>query len=506
MSRKAVLHKKFPAAMFRNIKKYILPVAGVTASVPLIARKFPQQSQVLCDEGLNQSASPVKRHESRLIRRRSSRLIREDASIERYRDIDSRNGDASEESEYYYIDPEKQQNTMIFAPPHNSELVAEVCSNLGVSLSRSFSGRFADGECSIKVQDEVRGADCFIIQGIERDGNSGSKGSHLINDAIMEMILMTAALRRASARSITVVLPYVPYARHMETLPDEVDTQSTPVAASDIARMIESIGADRVICVDVHRGSWEGCFNPQVSVSNIDPQVLAVKYFEQRRLIDPVVVSPDVVASDRAKAFYKRMRLHGFNCGLATMVSNRKYQEQAARGISAGGGDVEPPPTASPGGKIRILNDGQIVLPSGKTVSLANLMTREWLVGDVSGRDCIIVDDMIDSGKRLARTSNTLKKCGARRIYMFATHGVMSGSAIKRIEESPVSEVVVTNTLSQRRDVACDRLRVLSIAGLLSETIRRVQLGESVSSLYDRSILDTALEPRHGDEEGSPLQ
>ena len=89
---------------------------------------------------------------------------------------------------------------------------------------------------------------------------------------------------------------------------------------------------------------------------------------------------------------------------------------------------------------------------------------------------------------------------------MFATHGVMSGSAIKRIEESPVSEVVVTNTLSQRRDVACDRLRVLSIAGLLSETIRRVQLGESVSSLYDRSILDTALEPRHGDEEGSPLQ
>jgi ribose-phosphate pyrophosphokinase len=481
-----------------NYSRYILPVAGLACTAALTANRQPSSSQVSCDEGNNSTGFQLKRHESRLIRRRSSRLVREDSVGERFGyNMDPRNGEASEESEYYYIDPEKQQNTMIFAPPHNSELVAEVCANLGVSLSRSFSGRFADGECSIKVQDEVRGADCFIIQGIERDMNSGSKGSHMINDAIMEMILMTAALRRASARSITVVLPYVPYARHMETIPDEVDTQSTPVAASDIARMIESIGADRVICVDVHRGSWEGCFNPQVSVNNIDPQVLAVKYFEQRRLVDPIIVSPDVVASDRAKAFYKRMRLHGYNCSLATMVSNRKYQEQAVRG--------ETQPHAGDG-KIRILNDGQIVLPSGKTVSLANLMTREWLVGDVSGRDCIIVDDMIDSGKRLARTSTTLKQCGARRIYMFATHGVMSGSAIKRIEDSPVAEVVVTNTLSQRRDIACDRLRVLSVAGLLSETIRRVQMGESVSSLYDRSILDTALEPRHGDEEGNPLQ
>jgi ribose-phosphate pyrophosphokinase len=492
--------KKFPFIMF-SYSRYILPVSGVACTAALMSHRLPQRKHVFCDDGLIQNGFQVKRHESRLIRRRSSRLIREDSPVDRFGgSSDNRNGEASEESEFYYIDPEKQQNTMIFAPPHNSELVAEVCANLGVSLSRSFSGRFADGECSIKVQDEVRGADCFIIQGIERDSNSGSKGSHLINDAIMEMILMTAALRRASARSITVVLPYVPYARHMETLPDEVDTQSTPVAASDIARMIESIGADRVICVDVHRGSWEGCFNPSVSVNNIDPQVLAVKYFEQRRLIDPVIVSPDVVASDRAKAFYKRMRLHGYNCSLATMVSNRKYQEQAVRG------GVAAEPAHATDGKLRILNDGQIVLPSGKTVSLANLMTREWLVGDVSGRDCIIVDDMIDSGKRLARTSQTLKKCGARKVFMFATHGVMSGLAIKRIEESPVAEVVVTNTLSQRRDVACDRLRVLSVAGLLSETIRRVQMGESVSSLYDRSIIDTALEPRHGDEDGTPLQ
>jgi ribose-phosphate pyrophosphokinase len=133
-------------------------------------------------------------------------------------------------------------------------------------------------------------------------------------------------------------------------------------------------------------------------------------------------------------------------------------------------------------------------------------MTREWLVGDVSGRDCIIVDDMIDSGKRLARTSQTLKKCGARRIFMYATHGVMSGNAIKLIEQSPVAEVVVTNTLSQRRDIACDKLRILSVAGLLSETIRRVQMGESVSSLYDKSIIDTALEPRLNHQPDGPLQ
>lgn len=430
-------------------------------------------------------AFPLRRHESRLIRRRSSRLVRDDSGFGASRDSSSRQmyGEASEESEYYYVDPEKQQNTMIFAPPHNSELVAEVCANLGVSLSRSFSGKFADGECAIRIQDEVRGADCFVIQMIPRETNGSVGGSHMVNDSIMEMLLMTAALRRASARSITVVLPYVPYARHMETIPD--GGHSTPLAASDLAQLIESIGADRVVCVDVHRGQWEGCFSSNTRVSNIDPQVLAVKYFENRKLIDPVIVSPDVVASDRAKSFYKRMRLHGLGCGLATMVSNRKYQYQASRS--------EP---GEEGAKIKLLQDGKILLPSGKAVSLAALMTREWLVGDVAGRDCIIVDDMIDSGKRLLKTSETLKKCGARRIYFYATHGVMSGPAFKRIDSSPVTEVVVTNTLPPRRDVACDKLRILSVAGLLSETIRRIQMGESVSSLYDRGVIDAGLEER----------
>lgn len=405
----------------------------------------------------------------RINRRRSSRLIREEEGY----DIDapSRSDyvETSEESELYYVSPEKQQNTMIFAPPHNTELVAEVCANLGVSLSRSFSGRFADGECSIKVQDEVRGADCFVIQMIPRKELSLG-GSHMVNDSIMELLLMTAALRRASARTITVVLPYVPYARNMETLPDELDAM--PLAASDMAQLIEAIGADKVVCVDVHRGSWEGCFSPNVRVSNIDPQVLAVKYFEQRRLVDPVIVSPDVVASDRAKAFYKRMRLHGFStCGLATMVSSRKDQNQASRRQED--------------------EDGA----SNKFIS------REWLVGDVENRDCIIVDDMIDSGKRLLKTSQTLKKCGARKIYYYATHGVLSGhEAFKVIDSSPVSEVVVTNTLPPRRDVACDKLRILSVAGLLSETIRRIQMSESVSSLYEQSVIDTALEERLSDD------
>ena len=403
-------------------------------------------------------------------RRRSSRLIREEEpGYGHYIDAPSRSDyvETSEESELYYVSPEKQQNTMIFAPPHNTELVAEVCANLGVSLSRSFSGRFADGECSIKVQDEVRGADCFLIQMIPRKELSCG-GSHMVNDSIMELLLMTAALRRASARTITVVLPYVPYARNMETLPDELDAM--PLAASDLAQLIEAIGADKVVCVDVHRGSWEGCFSSNVRVSNIDPQVLAVKYFEQRRLVEPVIVSPDVVASDRAKAFYKRMRLHGFSsCGLATMVSSSKDQNQASR-----------------------RQEGEV----GEKYA-----SREWLVGDVDNRDCIIVDDMIDSGKRLLKTSETLKKCGARKIYYYATHGVLSGhEAFKVIDSSPVSEVVVTNTLPPRRDVACDKLRILSVAGLLSETIRRIQMSESVSSLYEQSVIDTSLEERLSDD------
>jgi ribose-phosphate pyrophosphokinase len=385
--------------------------------------------------------------------------------------------ETTEESENFYVNPDKQQNMMIFAPPHNSELVAEVCANLGVSLSRSFCGKFADGECSIKIQDEVRGADCFLIQMIPRDENGGIRGSHQTNDSIMEMLLMTSALRRASARSITLVIPYVPYSRHLEqAVPD--GEHASPLAASDLAQLIEAVGADKVICVDVHRGTFEGCFSSSTKVSNIDPQVLAVKYFEQRRLVDPVIVSPDVVASDRAKAFYKRMRGHGLSCQLATMVSDRKYQYQASRG--------------DPSTSIKILQDGKILLPSGKTVSLAALMTREWLVGDVAGRDCIIIDDMIDSGKRLIKTSKTLKKCGARKIYFYATHGVLTGPALKRIEDSPVTEVVVTNTLPPRRDVACDKLRILSVAGLLSETIRRVQMGESVSSLYDRNVIESS--------------
>ena len=458
-----------------QFRRIIIPSTSALLFGGINTWKSP--SPILCEE-----QSGIRRHDSRLIRRRSSRLIRDDPGEKLSQDGES----PSEESEYYYVSPDKQQNTMIFAPPHNSELVAEVCANLGLSLSRSFCGKFADGECSIKIQDEVRGADCFIIQMIPRE-NNGVGGSHAVIDSIMEMLLMTAALRRASARTITVVLPYVPYSRHMEGIPD--DEHLTPLAAPDIARLIESIGADKVICVDVHRGAWEGCFSTESRVSNIDPQVLAVKYFENRRLIDPVVVSPDVVASDRAKSFYKRMRLHGYNCGLATMVSDRKYQYQASR--------TEPTEVSSvDGGKIRLLEDGKIVLPSGKAISLAVLMTREWLVGDVSGRDCIIVDDMIDSGKRLQKTSETLKKCGARRIYFYATHGVLTGAALKRIDASPVTEVVVTNTLPQRRDVACDKLRILSVAGLLSETIRRIQLGESVSSLYNRGITDSNLEER----------
>jgi ribose-phosphate pyrophosphokinase len=465
-----------------TLNKYIVPTAS--AIIGTCAAGACSVSVASCEEPY----VPIKRHDSRLVPRRLSRLVNEDSrsfvSKTGFASTSHTPNEASEESEQYFVNPDKQQNTMILAPPHNSELVAEVCANLGVSQSRSFWGKFADGECSIKVIDEVRGADCFIIAPMERDTNANGAGALSINDSIMQTILMIGALRRSSAKTITVVLPYVPYSRHMETLPDGIDYQASPPAGSDIAHMVEAIGADRVICVDVHSGAWEGCFSSSVSVNNIDPQGLAVKYFESKRLVNPVIVSPDVVASDRAKSFWKRMRLHGFNCSLATMVNNRKYHEQVTRLY-----DSLPtePATAS---KIRLLDDGQLVLPSGKIISLGALRTREWLVGDVAGRDCIIVDDMIDSGKRLLKTSETLRKSGARRIYMYATHGVLSASAMKRIDESPITELVVTNTICPRRDTACEKLRVLSVAGLISETIRRVQMGESVSSLYDKTVLD----------------
>ncbi|EER06627.1 ribose-phosphate pyrophosphokinase, putative [Perkinsus marinus ATCC 50983] len=318
-----------------------------------------------------------------------------------------------------------------------------------------------------------------LFQPMRVDWNDdGIHGEALLNSGWRRNILrgiadVISALRRASARSITLVTPYFAYARHMESegvAGDPALTQpATPLAASDIALMYEAMGVDRIVTVDLHEGSLEGCFD--VPVTNIDPLGLPLKYFLGKDLHNPVIVAPDSTASDRAFLFWRRLQNHGVNCGLATMVSNRKAQ-LAER---------------SPDEAVTIIGkDGeQVIMPSGWKKSLASLVTKDWLVGDVEGRDCIIVDDIIDSAKRMSRTVKDLRQHGARRIYMYATHGVLSPAAMERINRRGVTEVVITNSLPFPEHARkSEKIRVLSLGQVLAEVMLRIYEEKSVSQMF----------------------
>ncbi|EER17362.1 ribose-phosphate pyrophosphokinase, putative [Perkinsus marinus ATCC 50983] len=396
----------------------------------------------------------------------------------------------SEETEEYYVDPGKHEYMKVFACSDSEQLASEICANLGTTEGRAYTGKFADGEIIVDIVDEVRGQDCFIIQQFPISKKSGVSRSRCLHDAIMESCLMISALRRASAKSITLITPYFAYGRHMESegvAGDPAVTQpATPLAASDIALMYEAMGVDRVVAVDLHEGSLEGCFD--VPVTNIDPLGLPLKYFLSKDLHNPVVVSPDNTASDRAFLFWRRLQNHGVNCGLATMVSNRKSQlaeRSPDEGVTmVGRGSVSNEPLIS--GKPHLSADGtQVIMPSGWKKSIATLVTKDWLVGDVEGRDCIIVDDIIDSGKRMSRTVEELRQHGARRIYMYATHGVLSPAAMERINRRGVTEVVITNSLpfpEQARK--CEKIRVLSLGQVLAEVMLRIYEQKSVSQMF----------------------
>ncbi|KAF4754385.1 Ribose-phosphate pyrophosphokinase 2 [Perkinsus olseni] len=397
----------------------------------------------------------------------------------------------SEETEEYYVDPGKHKYMKVFACSDSEQLASEICANLGTTKGRAYTGKFADGEVIVNILDEVRGQDCFIIQQFPISKKSGVSRSKCLHDAIMESYLMISALRRASARTITLITPYFAYARHMESegvAGDPAMTQpATPLAASDIALMYEAMGVDRVVTVDLHEGSLEGCFD--VPVTNIDPLGLPLKYFLGKDLHDPVVVAPDSTASDRAFLFWRRLQNHGINCGLATMVSNRKSQlaeRSPDEAVTIAGKDGGAASEAPISGKPHLSADGtQVIMPSGWKKSLASLVTKDWLVGDVEGRDCIIVDDIIDSAKRMSRTVKDLRQHGARRIYMYATHGVLSPAAMERINKRGVTEVVITNSLPFPEHARkCEKIRVLSLGQVLAEVMLRIYEQKSVSQMF----------------------
>jgi ribose-phosphate pyrophosphokinase len=299
----------------------------------------------------------------------------------------------------------------------NRPLAEEVAAHLGQPLCAVTIRRFADGELFVKIDENVRGRDVYIVQPTNPPAEN-----------MMELLLLMDAAKRASAARVTAVIPYFGYARQ-----DRKDQPRVAISAKLMANMVSMAGADRVLAMDFHQHQLQGFFD--LPVDHLYAAPVLVNHYRQKSLRDLVIVAPDVGSAKMARGFAKRL-----NASLAIIDKRR---------------------------------------PSANVAEVLNV------VGDVKGRDCIIPDDMIDTAGTMAEAVNALKRLGAEDVYCCATHALLSGPAIQRLEASPVKEVAVTNTIDLPAERRFDRLRVLSIAGLLSKAIGYTHSDQSVSSLFD---------------------
>ena len=299
----------------------------------------------------------------------------------------------------------------------NQGLAEEIARHLGVELCRVTCSRFADGEIFVRIDENIRGADVFIVQPTNPPA-----------DNVMELLLLIDAARRASAARITAVMPYYGYSRQ-----DRKDQPRVAIGAKLLANMIETAGADRVLGVDFHQHQLQGFFD--VPVDHLYAAPVMTSHYRKKQLKDVVVVAPDVGSAKMARGFAKRLN------GTLAIIDKRR-------------------PTAN---VAEVLN----------------------VVGEVRGKDCLIPDDMIDTAGTMAEAVTALKRLGAEDVYCCATHALLSGPAVDRLVASPVKEVAVTNTIAIPRERTFDRLKVLSIAGLLSKAIGYTHSDQSVSSLFD---------------------
>ena len=313
----------------------------------------------------------------------------------------------------------------------NKQLAEEVAARLGIPLSPAQVRRFNDGEINIQLCDSVRGCSVFILQ----------PTCPPVNDHLVELLLLISAARRASAASVTAVVPYYGYARQ-----DRKDRARVPISAADVARMMEAVGVDRVVCVDLHCAQIQGFFGPTTPVDNLFAAPIAVNYFHQKNLIKPVILSPDAGGVARAKLFMEGFaKAHDTDVTLAVIIKQRAAAGQVA---------------------------------------------SMHLVGSVKDSDCIIVDDMIDTAGTLTKAADELKAFGAKRVFAFASHGLFSGPAADRIENCALEEVIVANTVPLRPDVLSRtrKIRQVSVGKLLEAAIRGIHHGTSVSALFDANV------------------
>uniref|UniRef100_A0A8C9GGL6 ribose-phosphate diphosphokinase n=1 Tax=Piliocolobus tephrosceles TaxID=591936 RepID=A0A8C9GGL6_9PRIM len=322
---------------------------------------------------------------------------------------------------------EKMENAILFSGSSNELLSKNIADHLGTNLGRVNLKRFADGEVSMQFIDSIRGKDVYIIQ----------PTCPPVNENLIELLLMISTCRRSSAKKITAVIPYYGYARQDRKLSSRV-----PISAADVARMIEAMGVDRVVAIDLHSGQIQGFFGPRVPVDNLEAQLIGLDYFTNKDLYKPVIVSPDAGGVYRARKFQDGLDHRGIrDCGIAMLIKQR---------------------------------------------TKPNEIEKMDLVGSVNDSDVIIVDDMIDTSGTLCEAAKQLKKHGARRIFAFATHGLFSGPAIDRIEKSPIEEVVVTDTVKSNTKIDnCKKITKLSVSVLVADAIRRIHQKESLNDLFN---------------------
>ncbi len=317
----------------------------------------------------------------------------------------------------------------IFTGSSNKALANEIAGHLGCPIGNATVSRFEDGEVNIRIHENVRGLDVYVIQSTCTP----------VNENLMELMLMVSTLRRASAHRITAVIPYYGYARQ-----DRKMTARVPISAADVARLLEAMGVDRVVAVDLHTGQIQGFFGPRVPVDNLDGGTVGVDYFGNKKLENPVVVSPDAGGVYRAKKFREGLeKKFGIEAGLAMIIKQRHKP-----------GEIE----------------------------------RMDLVGSVADSDAIIVDDMIDTAGTLCKAAEQLKKNGAKRVFAFASHGIFSGKAPKNISESVLEEVVITNTIPLRKECSENKkIHTESVGKLIADAIKRIHEKKSVSALFNEN-------------------
>ena len=309
---------------------------------------------------------------------------------------------------------------MIFSGNANPKLALKTVEFLNMPLGKIAAGKFSDGEVMVEVNENVRGRDIYIMQPICAP----------TNDNLMELLVIADALRRASAATITAVIPYLGYARQ-----DRRSRSSrVPITAKMVANMIASAGIDRVLTVDLHADQIQGFFD--IPLDNVYGSPVLLGDIWKHKYPNLMVISPDVGGVVRARALAKRLD----DTDLAIIDKRR------------------PNPNES-----EVMN----------------------IIGDVEGRTCVIIDDLVDTAGTLANAAGALKNFGAEKVVAYCTHAVLSGNAVKNIENSELDELVVTDTIPLRSEAkTSERIRQLSVAGMLAESIRRIAEGESLSSMF----------------------